>query len=537
MPPKDIILCQKCRSTFRVHDHVLPSSLVTDLRDGIQISADVHAESIRRTLDGLQPKLCEYDAEIEALEETLVYLKKCRADVAHSISVYKTYLAPIRRLPLELLREIFLEACSSTFLAVPEREILQTASQTPLNIASVCSYWRDICLAFPHLWTSIFVNADNAKLTEQEKNLVSLFQRRSLSRPTHISISADFLITYQDSAPDDDPHYDNPIVPYTSLKTVFSPMSPILDLSSCRSLMLTMGLARQSDLDLPSPHFALLERLYLKGWFNANNEMALNFSSHMFSDTPRLRELHLHDSGCLTDFNLPWSRIRTLWLELYSGTWDQIVDIIDRFPLLDTLVFYGGRFTDPTTNVIRDGIKGLQIWGEPGINVAIFSILRLPDLHRLELLDDELGPAYDITPEDVDNMLPFLLSSPSLTELRFEKAILNDSDLLRILESVPKLVSLSIIESNRTPQHSSITGQLLERMMETDCFLPKLEHLELVWAENIEVDEGKVMDVIESRREVVKFVSVGVRDGGELSRETLQRIQTLRRCGLHVRLY
>ncbi|PBK88362.1 hypothetical protein ARMGADRAFT_1084694 [Armillaria gallica] len=62
---------QKCHSTSRVHDHVLPSSLVTDLRDGIQIRADAHAESIRRTLDGLQPKLCEYDPGIEMLEENL----------------------------------------------------------------------------------------------------------------------------------------------------------------------------------------------------------------------------------------------------------------------------------------------------------------------------------------------------------------------------------------------------------------------------------------------------------------------------------
>ncbi len=78
MSPKDITLCQKCHSTSRVHDYVLPSSLVTDLRDGIQIHANAHAESIRRTLDGLQPKLCEYDTEIEVLRETLVRSRRRR---------------------------------------------------------------------------------------------------------------------------------------------------------------------------------------------------------------------------------------------------------------------------------------------------------------------------------------------------------------------------------------------------------------------------------------------------------------------------
>ncbi|PBK88347.1 hypothetical protein ARMGADRAFT_901100, partial [Armillaria gallica] len=114
---------------------------------------DAHAESIKRTLDGSQPKLCEYDAEIEALEETLAYLKKGRADLAHTISVYKTYLAPIRRLPVELLRKIFSEACTFVEFPIDGAREIQSPSQIPLRIASVCSYWRDICLSFPQLWS------------------------------------------------------------------------------------------------------------------------------------------------------------------------------------------------------------------------------------------------------------------------------------------------------------------------------------------------------------------------------------------------
>ncbi|KAK0470778.1 hypothetical protein IW261DRAFT_929111 [Armillaria novae-zelandiae] len=80
--------------------------LLLDIRDGIQIRDDTHVEPIRRTLDGLQLKLCEYDTEVEALENTLTNLKKGHASLAHSIQVYKPYLAPIRRLPVELLRKI-----------------------------------------------------------------------------------------------------------------------------------------------------------------------------------------------------------------------------------------------------------------------------------------------------------------------------------------------------------------------------------------------------------------------------------------------
>ncbi len=125
-------LCKKCRGRFYyAHDlgHVLPPSLsVTDLRNGIQISADVHAESMRQTLAGLIPKLDKYDAEIKELEETLAYLKHRRTDLAHSISVYKAYLAPIRRLPTELLCKIFLEAC-----AFGDRSPIGTTYAKPSN--------------------------------------------------------------------------------------------------------------------------------------------------------------------------------------------------------------------------------------------------------------------------------------------------------------------------------------------------------------------------------------------------------------------
>ncbi|PBK65171.1 hypothetical protein ARMSODRAFT_446205 [Armillaria solidipes] len=171
---------------------MLPLSLITDLRDGIQIHTDAHAESIRQTLDGLQLKLCEYDAEINVLEDTMANLKKGRADLAHSISVYKSYLAPIRRLPVELLGEIFSEVCAFPF-GNAVCETLRSPAQTPLLIASVCSHWRSICLSFPQLWSVMFVDADDINLSVSTKILLSLYQQRSSSKLTTIGISAQFL--------------------------------------------------------------------------------------------------------------------------------------------------------------------------------------------------------------------------------------------------------------------------------------------------------------------------------------------------------
>ncbi|KAK0227424.1 hypothetical protein EDD85DRAFT_853666 [Armillaria nabsnona] len=525
MSPKEITLCQKCRSTFRVHDHVLPSSLITDLRNGIQICADTRAESIKRTLDGLQPKLCEYDAEMKALEETLAYLKKGRADLAHTISIYKTYLAPVRRLPVELLRKIFSEACTFVEFPINWAHEIQSPSQIPLRIASVCSYWRDICLSFPQLWSIVFIDADNPDVSKPTMKLLSLYQQRSFSKSAHVGISA--MPNYK---------YEENDQPYMSLKAIFSPTPSLLNLSSCRSLFLQMGLKRWSDLLLPSPNFASLERLDLMESAGMDDDDDPNSVSDLFSNTPRLRELHLHGNmlHCL-DFD--WSRIHTLWLENQDQYWDEVIEILGGFPLLEALAFYGGEIENMTTDVTIPGIRVLQIWDNSGFTANLLHVLTLPDLRRLELLDDELGDPCHITTNDIDKIVTSLINASLLNEIRVNMVVIQDVDLIQILEATPNLTKVTIVEPRRRLGKFSITEKLLERMMDAGSFLPKLEDLELVWAEDNMIEEGKVMDVIASRCGRLQSVLVGVRGGGELDKKTLRRIQGFRELGLTVCLY
>ncbi|KAK0434425.1 hypothetical protein EV421DRAFT_1335560 [Armillaria borealis] len=531
-------LCKKCRGRFYVNDlrHVLPPSLVTDLRNGIQINADVHAESMRQTLAGLIPKLDKYDAEIRELEETLAYLKHRRTDLAHSISVYKTYLAPIRRLPVELLCKFFLEASAvgDRFpIGNDIRETFQSHSQTSLRIASVCSYWRSVSLSFPPLWSVMFIDADDDNLSRSTRELLSLYQRRSCTKPIHIGISAQPCGHRSD---------DIPILPYMSLKTIFSPSSSLLNFSSCCSLIFDMRLASPSDLALPSPGFVSLERLDLVGFVNDSDINNTTTLSSLFHDAPQLRELHLHDTWSTTfpDVGIDCSAIRTLWLEQYEydTQWDEIVRILGNFPSLDVLVFYCGWFKNITTTVTIPGVRVLRICAGDEIPVRLLHVLMLPDLRCLEIFDDEKsdGPII-IAPEEIDVIVASFVRSSFINELRFDKVVIRDVDLIRILESVPKLTKVALVEGEYYYVHISITDELLDRMMMDADFLPKLEDLELVWAEENEIEEGKVLSVIENRCGRLRSVIVGVRGGRELKKKTLQRIQRLRELGLSIQLY
>ncbi|KAK0215905.1 hypothetical protein EDD85DRAFT_441935 [Armillaria nabsnona] len=325
---------------------------------------------------------------------------------------------------------------------------------------------------------------------------------------------------------------------YMSLKTIFSPSPSLLNLSSCRSFIFDMDLARLSDLALPSPGFASLERLDLLGFVADSDVINTTTLSSLFHDAPRLRELHLHDTwnGILQYVGIDCSAIRTLWLEQYESDpqWDNTVRILGSFPSLDVLVFYRGWFENITATVTIPGVRVLRICAEQGTPARLLHVLTLPDLRRLEIFDDEKSDGPNITaPEEIDVIVASLARSSFINEFRFDKAAIRGVDLIQILENVPKLTKVALVECRDA--HSSITDELFDRMMDAD-FLPRLEDLELVWAEENEIEEGKVLSVIENRHERLRSVIVGVRGGGELN-ETLRRIQRLRELGLSIQLY
>ncbi|KAK0451266.1 uncharacterized protein EV420DRAFT_1561801, partial [Desarmillaria tabescens] len=63
---------------------------------------------------------------------------------------FKSLLSPVRRLPHDVLQDIFELVCTSvsydTFLS---RDDLPLVSTTPFYLSSVCAYWHNVCLSSP----------------------------------------------------------------------------------------------------------------------------------------------------------------------------------------------------------------------------------------------------------------------------------------------------------------------------------------------------------------------------------------------------
>ncbi|KAJ7592560.1 hypothetical protein C8J56DRAFT_885712 [Mycena floridula] len=89
--------------------------------------------------------------EISRLTAVIDKLVLEREALQSNAASYKLILASIRRLPQDILREIFVRC-------LPSNKAAATAvTQAPLLLGRICRLWREISLSTPELWASIHI--------------------------------------------------------------------------------------------------------------------------------------------------------------------------------------------------------------------------------------------------------------------------------------------------------------------------------------------------------------------------------------------
>ena len=145
-------------------------------------------ESLQIPLNELQ----EIDIEIRCLQELLEAMKIKRQNIQERIDDYNVILSPIRRLPLDVLHEIFFH-CLPT-----HRNSIMKSSEAPVLLTRICSSWRAIALSSPRIWSKIHIplpgdpgfdsTADETSLRNRHRRYTGVLQvrcdvvRRWLSR-------------------------------------------------------------------------------------------------------------------------------------------------------------------------------------------------------------------------------------------------------------------------------------------------------------------------------------------------------------------
>ncbi|PBK84079.1 hypothetical protein ARMGADRAFT_944014, partial [Armillaria gallica] len=139
------ILCRKCGRSLPSSRNPTLSSFehFQNLREGYP-PADSEVKSISDVHRQITKEVSAYDAEIRRLQITLENLYRDRDRLRTYANHYGALLSPVRRLPYDILLQIFKDVCTDQYKIHPPR--------TCLRLGLVCKRWREITLDSPSLW-------------------------------------------------------------------------------------------------------------------------------------------------------------------------------------------------------------------------------------------------------------------------------------------------------------------------------------------------------------------------------------------------
>ncbi|KIK50774.1 hypothetical protein GYMLUDRAFT_101222 [Collybiopsis luxurians FD-317 M1] len=157
------LLCPSCLSKFTSASHGLDPGLKQLLYSHKPFNFSVSLGEVSRInafLEETPHRLAMLNQSISELEHSLAALKNARQDLEqHSVNAQSIISAPIRKLPAELLDEIFAFYCFSQeggyTLSWWDDAASVHLSCPPLKLSHVCSSWRKYLQSRPVFWSSL----------------------------------------------------------------------------------------------------------------------------------------------------------------------------------------------------------------------------------------------------------------------------------------------------------------------------------------------------------------------------------------------
>ncbi|KAJ6601061.1 hypothetical protein DFH09DRAFT_1126652, partial [Mycena vulgaris] len=96
-------------------------------------------------------RLERLDGDIADMQKAIDKLKAERESLAAYVQAHRALISPVRRIPLDLLQEIFM-ACLPA-----HRNCVMSTLESPVLLSRICSSWRAISLSTPRLWARLHI--------------------------------------------------------------------------------------------------------------------------------------------------------------------------------------------------------------------------------------------------------------------------------------------------------------------------------------------------------------------------------------------
>ncbi|KDR70032.1 hypothetical protein GALMADRAFT_128196 [Galerina marginata CBS 339.88] len=123
----------------------------SDYLDTNYVPSSIDRLQILQLLKDPEAELAKLSEDISRLQAEIDDLQKRRDELDNAIEEHRKLLTPFRRLPDDMLREVFL-------FCLPEKHnALMSAAEAPLLLGRICSRWRSIAYHTPRLWATLHI--------------------------------------------------------------------------------------------------------------------------------------------------------------------------------------------------------------------------------------------------------------------------------------------------------------------------------------------------------------------------------------------
>ncbi|KAJ6472789.1 hypothetical protein DFH09DRAFT_953876 [Mycena vulgaris] len=181
-----------CSCFGRAPPHRLMSSPFTSKLGTNYCPSDEETIAIQTLLVEPTLRLQRLDDDIADLRKALDKLADEREKLCAYVDAHKVLIMPVRRLPLDIIQEIFV-ACIPT-----HRNCVMSAVEAPVLLGRICSSWRTISLSTPRLWSKLHVVEPASpyfpvlidEKVAQRLETTKMWLGRSGQRPLSISVIA-----------------------------------------------------------------------------------------------------------------------------------------------------------------------------------------------------------------------------------------------------------------------------------------------------------------------------------------------------------
>ncbi|KAJ7902878.1 hypothetical protein B0H14DRAFT_2492582 [Mycena olivaceomarginata] len=371
----------------------------------------------------------ELELQIAGVDEAIASLELRRAGLLQSAKIQKALLSPIRRLPPEILGEIFSLVVHAIFGGPDPVNHPPWIRQAPWSLIRVCRYWYAVALATPLLWSMISVDLDRTG-EQSGVSLTELWLQRSKNLPLFVNI-----------------------VREARARTVARKFGPVLHVALSSSERW-----RTADFSLDFPllrqittihgHLSSLTTLLFSLALNHSDEDFDEAFRDVFAVAPQLRSLHAlcwEQYFATPPFSFPWHQLTRVSSSFTTNT--EALCALQKLPaLIECKLVFGSSEILPVhrhNTILLPYLRSLTLQidcdheGTYTKGTSLLDFLETPCLRSLTI--DETA--------DEEVVLGFIARSDcaaSLTSFHFYAGSIDHGMMLQVAKKMPRLTSLKI---------------------------------------------------------------------------------------------